>query len=112
MMTKALADIASGHKALSLFVKDNAPSNPIPSQSDNVYDPGFGKSRQPGLYHYAQTRAGAQPARPRATPQGAGTPDAKAAATTQDTPNDDDIMRFRALMAEMRQGVKESAPLQ
>lgn len=57
MMTKALGMIGMGHKALSEFVKSNAPDNATaadpapknpgdepPSASDNVYDPAFGKS--------------------------------------------------------------------
>jgi hypothetical protein len=120
MMTKALGQIAEGHKALSEFVKANDPSNSgnePPAQSDNVYDPGFGKAYI--ARNTIRTRAGARPAHPDATTRTkrAGARDGvDTTATTHSddtTPHtpDEDVQRFRALMAHVRQGVKERAPV-
>lgn len=124
MMTKALDMIGTGHKMMAEFVKANDPKNPgdePPAQSDSVYDPGFGKAyRQSPLYHYAHAanrpRAGVRADRSQATTPvpGAGV---KSVLSTQATTHDgdnatpDDVARFRALMANIRQGVREHAPV-
>jgi hypothetical protein len=133
LMTKALGMIGEGHKALSEFAKSNAPTsdaasahadagNPNPknqgdeppSASDNVYDPGFGKSAASMTAPYAH-RAGAlaawRPALTAATTptQGAGSASGadagKSAATThpaQQSADDDELAQMRALLAQMR----------
>lgn len=129
MMSKALDMIGEGHKALSAFVSANDPKNggdEPPAQSDSVYDPGFGKSqdsRKPSSYHYANARAGAPSRQASATTRAkrAGAPHQASADTTATTHSgrdtshttpDDDIARFRALMADMRQSAQQrTAPV-
>lgn len=122
MMSKALDMIGEGHKALSAFVQANDPKNPgdePPQQSDSVYDPGFGKSTT--ARNANRTRAGARPAHPHATTaeKVAGARDGvDTTATTHSgmtdtamTPESDDVARFRALMADIRQHQHTAAPV-